>query len=96
MTPSKIYVGDVGTKIILNCDTDVSTATILTIEVLKPDGTEISWTATKESGNTSISYTTEANDLDIPGVWRMQASITSPAWVGLGETAKIRVHRIHD
>ncbi len=93
---NKVYVGDVGTKITLDCTTDVSAATTLTIEVLKPDGTSISWVAGKEANNTSISYTTKANDLDIPGVWRMQASVDSPLWVGLGETAKLRVHRVYD
>ena len=88
---SKHYVGDTGTVITLDCGQDVSGATARTIEVQKPDGTIASWTAVA-SGANYIAYTTDANSLDQPGCWLLQASVTLPTGAWLGETAGLNVY----
>jgi len=47
-----VQLNDIGTKIILDCVEDISTATSPEIKYKKPDGTSGSWTAVKESGTT--------------------------------------------
>ena len=54
---------------------DVSTATTKQIILKKPDGTTIEYDADFYTDGTDgiIQYTTETNDLDIAGVWFIQA-----------------------
>jgi hypothetical protein len=86
----KIYVGDTGTVITLDCGQDISSATVRTIEVRKPDGSTTAWTATA-SGANSITYTTLAGTFDQAGEWRLQASVTLPTGEWLGQTAYVDV-----
>ncbi len=67
----KIYKGDVGQKIILDTDQDISEATLLQIKYKKPDATTGTWTATL-TGIDSAYYTTVENDLDQTGNWEIQ------------------------
>jgi len=60
-------------EMILDTETDLSTATVLKMQVRKPDGTVVEASATLESNNTSI----KANFLlDVEGVWQRRAVIT--------------------
>lgn len=88
---SKTYVGDTGTVITLDCGHDISAATARAIKARKPDGSVITWTAVA-SGTDSIAFTTLADSLDQPGVWKLQASVTLPAGTWLGETAQLVVY----
>lgn len=88
---SKVYVGDIGTQIILDCGQDVSAATARSIEVRKPDGSVTSWPAVA-SGTKAISFTTVADTLDAPGGWRLQAVVTLPSGKWRGETAWLPVY----
>jgi hypothetical protein len=88
----KIYVGDTGTVITLDCGQDISSATVRTIEVRKPDGTTASWTAAA-SGTDSITYTTQAGTLDQHGEWVLQAKVTLPTGVWLGASVAVTVYR---
>ena len=85
-----VFVGDIGTEIILDCGTDISTATVRTINARKPDGTAVQWTAVA-SGATAIKYVVLVNDLSVAGVWLLQAYIEMPGWKGRGETASLQV-----
>jgi len=87
----KVYVGDVGTEIVLDCGSDISDATVMEIEVSKPSGATETWTAALE-GTNYLKYVVQAGDLDEAGTWKLQASIVTPAWTGLGETAKLKVY----
>ncbi len=89
---TKVFVGDVGTIITLDCGTDVSTSTERSIVVRKSNGEKVTWPATL-SGTNSISYTTQENDLDVVGLWSIQAAITMPSWSGLGEITSLLVNR---
>lgn len=74
-----IYLGDIGTKIILNCGADISAATKREIKVRRPSGIRGTWTAIQET-TTSISYITQAGDIDELGQWRIQSYVETPAW----------------
>lgn len=88
---SKVYVGDTGTLIVLDCGQDISAATARSIEVRKPDGATVSWAASA-SGTNSIAFTTLAGSLDQAGEWLLQASVTLPSGKWLGETVALQVY----
>ena len=87
----KIYAGDVGVEILLNCQEDISAASVKNVIIYKPDGVEL----VKEAlvvGGTQLQYITQEGDLDLPGVYKVQPQITLLAWAGLGETATFIVY----
>ena len=92
----KIYVGDIGTDIILDAGQDITGATV-SIAVLKPGATgETAWSGTVYALDEAAQYvrhTAEADDLDVPGVYRVQPviALAGSAWSGRGETAEFRV-----
>lgn len=85
-----VFIGDVGTEIILDCGTAITTATTRSIVARSPRGVKKTWTATAE-GSTSIKYTTQAGDLDQEGVWRLQAYVDMPGWSGHGDVTLLTV-----
>ena len=89
---SKTYVGDTGTVITLDCGTSVATATVRKINYTKPSGVTGSWTAAA-SGTDAIAYTTTtAADLDLAGIWKLQAEITTSGGKWLGEMVELTVY----
>ena len=88
---SKVYVGDTGTAIILDCGQDISAATVRSIEARKPDGTTASWAASA-SGTNAIRFDTLAGTLDQAGKWRLQAKVTLPSGLWRGATAELVVY----
>lgn len=88
---TKVYVGDVGTEITLDCGTDVSAATQKKIVVRKPSGARLEWTASLQGSN-YIKYVTQAGDIDMSGVWKLQAAIDLPEWSGTGEVALLVIN----
>jgi len=88
MTPNnsnKIYVGDVGTEILVDCVEDISQATKTELRVLKPDKTEVVWLAVIE-GATKLKYIVQPGDIDQAGLWVVQAYVELPNWKGRGES----------
>lgn len=85
-----VFVGDIGTEIIIDCGTDISTATLLKIEARKPDGVKVLWTATL-SGTQKIKYAVQSGDINLAGRWDLQAYVEMPGWSGRGEIATMRV-----
>jgi hypothetical protein len=90
---SKTYVGDTGTRITMDCGTNISTASALEILARKPDGTAVTWTATL-SGTDSLYFDTLAATLDQAGDWRLQAKVTIGSGVWRGETVLLQVHQV--
>lgn len=88
---NKIYVGTIGTVIVLDTKVDISTATKASIKVLKPDGVVTEWIGDVVTPGTSITYTTQGADLSVVGVYKLQAYIETPTWTGRGGTAKMEV-----
>jgi hypothetical protein len=89
----KVYVGDIGTRITLDCGTDVSASSARTIEVRKPDDTTASWTATL-TGTNSIYFDTVAGSLDQPGRYKLQAKVTIGSNVWRGRTVSLQVYDV--
>lgn len=90
MSEEEVFVGDVGTQITLDCGIDVSSATVRKILVKRPNGSRAEWVAVASGGN-AIAYTTQAADLNMAGVWELQAYVEMPAWRGRGGWAKLKV-----
>lgn len=87
----KLYVGDIGTEIVLDCGVDVSSATVRKILVRKPNSdAAIEWAALAE-GTNKIKYVVVDGDLDVAGIYYLQAYIEMPTWKGRGETANLTV-----
>jgi hypothetical protein len=86
------YVEDIGTEIELDMDEDVSAATGITFEVLKPDQSEVTWTGITISGTTKFKHVVVLGDFDKPGYYAIQPKFTLGAWTGRGRTVKIRVY----
>jgi hypothetical protein len=93
----KIYVGDIGTEIILDAGQDITGATV-SMAVLKP-GTqaEATWPASVQAIDGASNYVRHkavAGDMDEPGLYRVQPVITlaDGSWSGRGETAEFRVY----
>lgn len=89
---SVIYVGDVGTEIILDCGSSVATATAQKILFKRPDKTTGEWVAEKVAGNANqIRYILQAGDVAVAGIWVMQAYVVMPGWTGKGKSVKVTV-----
>lgn len=87
----KIYVGDIGTEIILDTGVDLSSATSLKIAVKKGDGSVGEWAATIFE-TTKVKHVSADGDLNVSGLYSFQAKIVTPSWSGLGSTATVRVY----
>ena len=87
----KHFVDEVGTVITVDCGCDITGATGTALKVKKPDGTEVSWTATIYDSN-YLRYTTVSGDLDQVGVYYVQSYLTIGGWTGRGETAEFIIY----
>ena len=89
----KIHVGDIGTVIRINLAESLAALSNQVINIQKPDGSEVIWAGTIDGQ--LITYTTVANDLDIPGRWIAQAYGQFNGgidWRGLGDSVAFFVH----
>ena len=86
----KVYVGDIGTIILLDTGVDISAGSVFEIKVKKPDNTTATWTATLY-GQSQVKYIAQSGDLNVAGTYLLQAKVTMPGWTGLGETASFEV-----
>jgi len=77
-----IYKNQVGAVITLATGQDLTGATKTEFHVVKPDGTTATWTATESGIAGSLTYTTDADDLDQSGLYLIVA------YVEWGETSK--------
>ena len=70
---SRIYVGDTGTAIELDCRANISAATALSVEVRKPDGTELSLPSAL-LGTTQVRAIAPVGGFDQAGDWLVALS----------------------
>lgn len=87
---AKNYVGDAGLAVVLDTGVDLTAATGCVILVQNPDGTETTWAATVDG--TKLVHATVAEDLSLPGVYRLHAAFTLGGWSGLGEVTKMTIY----
>lgn len=88
----RIYVGDIGTVILIDMGTDISDATTTNINVRKKGG-DVVWSASI-SGTNYLTYTIEEDDLDVAGTYYLQPYIVTPSWTGRGETVTMEVFEV--
>lgn len=90
--PDKVYVGDVGTAVVLDSGVDLSAAVSLSIAARKPDGTSVLWSAVAAE-TTKVRHDIVAGELDQPGVWWVHAKIALPSGSWTGREVAIRVYQ---
>lgn len=94
MAEDKIYVGDVGTVIKIDMQTDVSAATTTNF-LVRNKGGDATWTATVDSNNDNVlEYTTVTDDFDVAGTYFIQPYIVTTSWSGRGRTATLEVYEV--
>lgn len=92
---NKVYVGDVGTVVVLDCGQNVSAAISRSVDVRRPDGSSTNWPASA-SGTNAIQVTIGAGELAVAGAWRLQANVEMPTGTWRGATVVLRVYpRMH-
>jgi hypothetical protein len=92
MSIGAVFVGDEGTRILLNAGTNISASTVRRIRYEKPDGTTGFWSANLDSGLEKLYYDTQTDDLDISGTWKLQNYVEMPTWTGTGEIAQLKIY----
>lgn len=88
---TKVYTGDIGTLIVLDCGQNISAATARSILVRLPDGSEVTWAAVA-NGTDAVAYTSEAGTFTQPGQHKLQARVTLPSGTWRGATATLDVY----
>lgn len=86
----KVYVGDIGTIIEVDCGENISAATGQKFMVKKPDGTQVDWTASIY-GTTKLRHTTIAGDLSCAGKYYINPYMTLSTWTGKGKTVEFEI-----
>lgn len=96
MTESKYYVGDIGTAIIVDTGSNLTTATVTDLAVLKPGSTvEVIYNGVVFD-TTKIKYIIVAGDFDVEGIYDLQAVVELPTWQGRGETVQFTVNALQN
>ncbi|MHC4542932.1 MAG: hypothetical protein ACYSYL_00195 [Planctomycetota bacterium] len=90
-TTSVVFIGDTP-RILVNCATDVTAATVRKILYRKPDGVYAYWDATQDDNDEKIYYDAVITDFDMRGKWQFQSYIELPDWKGHGRIAELQVH----
>ena len=91
----KIYVGDIGTDIILDTGMDLAGATTLKMKYKKPNAVIGEWTGTV-TATTKIKHTSLAGELDVAGKWVLQAYVVIAGWTGHGESVNMTVYSLFE
>ena len=87
---SKYYVGDVGTEIIVDTCSDITTATVVSLRVKKPDATLHTWTGAVYEV-TNIRYFVVADDFDQIGYYTIQSYVEMPTGTWRGNSARVKI-----
>lgn len=81
--------GDVGVLIKIDMLEDMTAATGIMFEVLKPQGQRVKWTP-NISGN-YLQYTTVDGDLDQSGIYKISPKLTLTGFDGRGKYVEVEV-----
>ena len=87
----KMYIGDVGTILIIDCQTNIADATSTLIKVRKPDETDHDWVTTIYNSN-YLKYTVVADDFDQCGIYHAQAYVVTPNGTWRGESFAFEIY----
>jgi len=87
-----IYAGDIGVKIEMSVNVDVSSILLAKFICRKPNGKKVEWSAQTDTTNNILYYITGPGDLDISGEYKIQPYIEINDFKGRGEPAILRVY----
>lgn len=88
----KHYIGEIGTRVLVDVKSDISVATVTDLKVKKPDGKVVIWPGNVYGANNDfIRYVTVAGDFSVAGIYKLQAVIESPTWTGPGNTDEFEI-----
>ena len=87
MDVTTLKVGTIGEVLVLDVNITLTGEEETTIDVLKPDLSSVTWSATPVPGTTNITHTLEPGELNQVGNYYISPIVESV----LGETARIRV-----
>ncbi len=94
---TKLYVDSVGVEFLLNLDRNLADVTEQYINVKKPNGSEVTWAATKYTHQGEyefLQYLTVEDDLDMCGKYLLQPKIiTVNGGTFYGRTTSITVQK---
>jgi hypothetical protein len=90
---NKYYVGDIGTEVIVDTCSNISSATTANLKVEKPDGTLVTWVGVVYQ-TTKIRYVILDGDFDQAGKYLMQAYVEIGSWSGHGDTVTFTVSEL--
>lgn len=91
----KTYIGNVGTVVRLDVGQDITAATLLQIEALKPDDTVVTWAGTARD-TTKVEHIVAAGELNMAGDWYLQVKVWFGSNFWYGESARLKVYeRFH-
>jgi hypothetical protein len=91
----KIYEDDWGVVIKVTVGTDLTLASSYSYYVIKPNGIIASWNCSVQSPATDgiLTYTTQSNDLNVPGTYKLQSVVVFPTGSFTGELTTFRVYK---
>lgn len=74
---TKLFIGDVGTKVIVDCGISLAGATKVEFKILKPSGATASWTAAVQApaADGLAYYYITSTDLNEEGKWKISAAV---------------------
>jgi hypothetical protein len=87
-----IYVGDIGVKIEMSVNIDVSLISLAKFVCRKPNGRTVEWVAQIDATNGILYYITQEGDLNISGEYKIQPYVEMGDFKGRGEPAILRVY----
>lgn len=96
----KIYIGDVGTLILIDLGEDITQATNPMLDVIPPDGMANAdgtivngkqWVPEIVDG-TYLSYEIAEGDIDEPGTYKINPKLTMGTWTGHCDTVEFTVY----
>ena len=88
---SKHYVGEIGASLLIDTGINVLAATLVRINVLRPDGEEATWDGVVYQ-TTIIKHIMQEGDVDVPGIYKLQAYIETETMKLRGETIELYVY----
>lgn len=89
----KHYINEIGTQILVNVTSDISTATTALLQIKKPSGTIVNWTGTVYS-KTYISYIVKKGDFNEAGDYLLQSYVEMPGYSGRGDVISFKIYNV--
>lgn len=89
----KIYVGDNGTILELECNIDISGATNVTVEILAPPSDTLIIKSADVISPSIIRVVLDSEDIPKSGTYKFQPVATIGAWTGRGSTGEFEISK---